>query len=95
MSEFDQIETRLKHLFEGKLESPRIRVFSDQPWKVLVQIVSSTFEGLDEGERQALVWQVLLDELAEFDRRRIEFIYTDAPSDLEDTDALLTHPTRS
>ena len=44
-------------------------------------VVSPTFEGMDEGERQHRVWQLVLDRLGSPASVAVEFIYTYSPSE--------------
>ena len=53
----------------------------DQPGvRILVQVVSPSFESMDEGERQSLVWGKLLDNLPDHESRWVEVVFTDSPA---------------
>lgn len=68
------------------LDSPRVRAF-DAPgsaYSVMAQVVSPDYELMDEADRQAMVWRLIHKELTTDEQRRVEFVYTDAPSELED-----------
>jgi hypothetical protein len=83
MTEREVFADRFRHSIEGAVDDPAIDVMPGYGSKFLVSLVTPSFEGMDEGERQAIIWQRVLDGLGPEDRRRIEFIYTDAPSEVE------------
>ena len=81
VNEFDaRFETCLRGL---DLENPQIRVYPADyaEYKYFGSIVSRSFEGMGEAGRQSLVWGRILDALDDDDQRRIEFVYTNAPSE--------------
>jgi len=63
------------------LDDPIIRVVPGDHHRVVGIIVSPTFEGKDEAERQDIVWDRVLKDLDDQDQSRIEFLYTDTPSE--------------
>ena len=65
------------------LSNLAVRVFPADPHatKYFGEVISTSFEGLSEGRRQAIVWRKLLDTLDEDDQARVEFVITDAPSE--------------
>jgi stress-induced morphogen len=65
------------------IADPQVRILEESGTRVLAQVVSSSFEGMDEGERQRLVWSKLLDELGDDQSRWVEFVFTDSPNELE------------
>lgn len=73
------------------LDGLRIRVYpADRAnYRYFASVVSDTFEGKDEAWRQSQVWGRILDSLDDADQRRVEFVYTDAPSERPD---LVTTP---
>jgi acid stress-induced BolA-like protein IbaG/YrbA len=77
--------------FEACLESvavssARVRVFGADsgPYQYYGKLVSPDFEGMNEAERQRLVWDRILAMLGERDQERVAFVYTDAPSEIGD-----------
>ncbi len=76
--------------------SPEARVFpaDSGPYQYFGELISPNFEGMDEAERQRLVFDRILERLDERDRERIAFIYTDAPSE-RDKNSSDTVPTTS
>jgi hypothetical protein len=54
--------------------------------KALVTIISSDFEGMDEGRRQEKVWERILSDLTPDEQERIDYIFTRAPSELDAKD---------
>lgn len=76
--------------FQACLESvavlnPQVRVFGADSanYQYFGKIVSHDFEGMNEAERQRLVWDRILALLGERDQERIAFVYSDAPSELK------------
>jgi hypothetical protein len=66
------------------VSSPRVWVFGADsgPYQYYGKLVSPDFEGMNEAERQRLVWDRILAMLSEQDQERVAFVYTDAPSEL-------------
>ncbi len=84
MKLFNDFDRRLEASLRGlKLDAPIIRVLpaDSAKYKCFADIISETFEGMDEAERQAIAWGRILETLDDEDQRRIEFMYTDAPSE--------------
>ena len=81
-----RLETTLRAL---PIESPEIRVYPADPakYKYFGSVTSRSFEGLDDGRRQAMVWDQILNTIDDEDQRRIEFVYTHAPSERITSDA--------
>ena len=82
MDELEQFRDRLERSLLGVLERPRVSAMRGDYYKILGTIISPTFEDMDEGKRQEIVWERVLDTFDEDDQRRIEFLYTDAPSEV-------------
>ena len=74
---------RLRQGLESSLDRPEVSATWGSYYKILAFVVSPTFEGMDEAERQEIVWGGVMDTFGEDDQRRIEFIYTDAPSEVD------------
>lgn len=53
---------------------------------VIATIVSGSFEGMDEAERQSMVWNALLKQLDDRERGAVEFVFTIAPGEHEPVD---------
>ena len=76
-----QLAEKVRRLIEGLgLDAPEVRVMPEGR-HLTAQVVSGSFEGLDEATRQARVWKVF-DALTDDERRRLEFIFTNAPSEM-------------
>jgi hypothetical protein len=45
-------------------------------------IVSPTFDGMEDFDRQRLAWQAVLDHISEEDRRWITFLFTHTPAEM-------------
>ena len=68
-----------------------VKVAPSNAFLVIAQIVSPNYEGMDEAERQSMVWNHIHRALDDEEQRRVEFVYTDAPSELEEL--VENHPT--
>lgn len=78
-----QFLTRLKQALATLPLAHResVQLVNEDAPQCIVVIVSSDFEGMDEADRQSLVWGHLLHSIAVEEMGRIEFIFTDAPSE--------------
>jgi hypothetical protein len=82
MMDLKEFEEKLKKGLEDYLESPEISAIPGDLTTVLGVIVSPTFESLDEADRQEIVWDRVFKTFNEEERRQIEFLYTNAPSEV-------------
>ncbi|MEO6811514.1 MAG: hypothetical protein ABI353_20570 [Isosphaeraceae bacterium] len=83
MNSHVDFQQRLLQTLKGlDLEEPEVRVVPGDQFKYLGIVVSRSFEGMDEAERQELVWERVLRTLDRDDQAQIEFIYTDTPSEI-------------
>jgi hypothetical protein len=83
-----RLEDRVRALLEGlDIVSPQVRIIDHYGARILAQVISPSFETMDEGDRQRLVWGKLLDELPDQDSRMVEFVYTDSPSEIAEAEA--------
>jgi hypothetical protein len=84
---------RVRKVLEGlEVEDPKVSILDTRGSKVLASVVSPSFETMDEGERQALVWGRLIDELGDYDSRWVEFVYTDSPTEVAEAAKVATEP---
>ncbi len=82
------IKERVKKVLEGlDLADLQVRILENRGTRVLVSVVSSSFEEIDEGHRQRMVWGRLINELGDYDSRRVEFVFTDSPSEIAEANA--------
>lgn len=58
----------------------RVLVDEDER-KLIARVIASRFEGIDEGLRQEEISRVLLEKLDRDGRERVEFVFTDTPSE--------------
>ena len=74
-------------LLAVQVSCPQVRVFEADSgkYKYYGKLVSPDFEGMNEGQRQRLVFDTILERMSDFDQRRIAFIFTDAPSEVHQT----------
>jgi hypothetical protein len=77
-----EFRDRLARALAGELEDAEITAERGRGYKVLGFVVSPKFEGMDEGERQDIAWSAIMDEFSLAEQAWIEFIYTDAPSEI-------------
>jgi hypothetical protein len=82
MTELEHYRELLTHAMEGHLESPKVEVMEGDPYRYLGNIISPTFEGMDDYDRQLLVWGRVYDTLSEEDHRWIEFLFTNTPAEM-------------
>jgi acid stress-induced BolA-like protein IbaG/YrbA len=69
------------------LRDPEITV-DDSTGSVLATVVSASFTGMDEAERQRLVWNELRATLEDRERVAVEFVFTLAPEEQEAEEAV-------
>ncbi len=73
---------QVKQLLEGMdLEDPKVEILEPFGRKLLIGVISPSYERMNEGERQALVWDKLLDAIGDDATRWVEFVYTDSPTE--------------
>jgi hypothetical protein len=82
MNDGERYRELLSRGVEGRLESPEIRMIETEPFRYAGVVISPTFEGMEDHDRQRLAWQAVLDTFSEEDRRWIEFIYTHTPAEM-------------
>ena len=58
------------------LRNARIDVTMDEAGNVIATLESPQFDGLDEAERQAMVWNQLRADLPADEQARVEFVFT-------------------
>lgn len=74
-----------KTLGDLGLEEPTISVDSIDR-SVIATILSRSFSGMDEAERQKMVWRALRQNLDDHERVAVEFVFTVAPDEQESVD---------
>lgn len=84
MLDLDSFRDQLGRSVADRLDSPRIDALPGMGGMFLGVVIAPEFEDMNEGQRQSLVWRGVLDHFAEEDLERIEFIYTDAPSEVDE-----------
>jgi hypothetical protein len=82
MSEVERYRELLRQSMEGHLESPKVDVIEDEPFRFLGNIISPTFEGMEDWERQEFVWGRVYQTFNEEDRRWLDFLFTNTPSEM-------------
>ncbi len=92
----DDFPLRLRACLESvKVSDPVIRVFpaDSAAYQYFGKLVSPDFEGMNEAQRQRLVFDRILEQMNGHDQDRIAFIYTDAPSEVVRTSKTPATPT--
>lgn len=74
-----------KTLGDLGLEEPTISVDSIDR-SIIATILSRSFSGMDEAERQKMVWRALRQNLDDHERVAVEFVFTVAPDEQECVD---------
>lgn len=83
MSDRNEFEAKLRRSIERSgIESPYIEFLPPSPGRVLILVVSPTFEGMEESERLDLVYGPIMEDFTTREVDTIEFIYADAPSEI-------------
>jgi hypothetical protein len=82
MIDLARFTDKLRSCLEGYLQDPQVSAIPSGYTKVMGVVVSPAFETMNEAERQELVWDRVLRTFDESEVKRIEFIYTDAPSEV-------------
>ncbi|MCA9643931.1 MAG: hypothetical protein H6718_16155 [Polyangiaceae bacterium] len=65
-----------------ELEAPQIDVHGIDR-SIIATVVSGSFSGMDEAERQKMVWHALRQSLNDQERLAVEFVFTVAPDEEE------------
>lgn len=66
-----------------ELKAQKVEIVDRERSKIFIQVVSPIFEGMDEAERQAIVWSILEERVGLDEMGRLGFVYTDSPSELK------------
>lgn len=91
--ELDRLSQQLARALDGRLDGPRVTLEQNDSGRLFAYIVSPSFENMEDSDRQALAWGAVLDNFDEGDQRRIEFIFTDAPSEIDvSTEPIVANP---
>ncbi len=70
-------------LMQLNVIDPEVKILDEYGYRVVAVVVSRSFEGMTDGDRQHLVWRKLLEELTDREQEWVEFVFTKAPSELE------------
>jgi hypothetical protein len=82
------LEEKVQKRLEGlEIVDPKVRIIKNYGLRILAQVVSPSFETMDEGDRQVFVWGKLLDDLPDRESLMVEFVYTDSPSEIAEAEA--------
>lgn len=82
MNQVERYKELLRRSMDGHLESLQVDVKEGDPCRFLGNIISPTFDGMDDFDRQHLVWGRVYDTLAEEDHRWIQFLFTHTPAEM-------------
>lgn len=78
------IKEKIKNVLERlDVAEPEVKILDEFGYRVVAVVISKTFEGMSDGDRQHLVWGKLLDELTDREQEWVEFVFTKAPSELD------------
>ena len=79
MTEFAE---KVRKSLEGLgLANAEILFEDPDSYRLVAVLLSDSFDGMEEGERQEMVWGKLLADFDDDEIRRVEFVFTQAPSD--------------
>ena len=83
----DSIKDKVRHALEGlRLDAPRVDVY-ESTTSVFATVVSESFTGMDEAERQQRVWDALRACLSADENSAVEFVFTISPSEEHEQEA--------
>jgi acid stress-induced BolA-like protein IbaG/YrbA len=71
---------------------PEVRFLDEYGYRVVALVVSPSFEGMSDGDRQHMVWGRLLNELTRRELEWVEFVFTKAPSEIDPAGARSKSP---
>ena len=77
------LRERLESSLQGLVLEMKLEVVKNDRYMYFITITSPMFESMDEADRQSLVWDRVLNRLTPSEWTHIEFIFTYAPSELE------------
>jgi acid stress-induced BolA-like protein IbaG/YrbA len=82
------MKERVKSILEQlEVDNPQVTILEASGAGILAQVVSDSFQGMEDWERQRLVWSKLLETLGDDRSRWVEFVFTDTPSELAEAEA--------
>jgi len=82
MTKLERHKEILRQSMEGFMESLTIEVKESEPFRFVANIVSPTFEGMEDWERQEFVWKRVYEKFSEQDIQWLEFIFTNTPAEM-------------
>lgn len=75
-------QDRVRAVLESlPLDHSEIYVVPVESGRLIATVVSESFDGMDEAERQEYVWNALLRETKPPERDQVEFVFTVSPHD--------------
>lgn len=83
MSDLETFSERLRKSLEPVLADVEVSADPGDGAKMLMYVVSPSFESMDDGDRQHMIWAHALKTFDYDEQDLIEFIYTEAPSEIE------------
>jgi acid stress-induced BolA-like protein IbaG/YrbA len=77
------IKERVKRVLEGlDLVDSEVKIPENRGTRVLAAVISPSFEAMEEADRRSMIWGQLIDELGDYDSRRVESIFTATPREV-------------
>jgi acid stress-induced BolA-like protein IbaG/YrbA len=76
------METKLRKILQRVGGPTATVIIKRDDWRFVATLVAPRFEGMHEIERQEQVWEALLDELSDTEAEFLEFVFTEAPSEI-------------
>ena len=76
----DEVKKILEQL---DLDNPQVEILEESGAKIMAQVVSTSFEGMDDWKRQRLVLSKLRESLGEDRSQWVEFVFTSTPGEVE------------
>ena len=80
------IEERVVQVLKGlDLVEPEIKIFDSHGSRILAAVISPSFEGMDDADRQSMIWGQLIDELGDYDSRQVGYVITSTPQEVAES----------
>ncbi|MBC8070062.1 MAG: hypothetical protein IAG13_17115 [Deltaproteobacteria bacterium] len=76
------METKLRKILQLVGGPAATVIVAREDWRFVATLIAPCFEGMHEIERQEVVWEALLDQLSDTEAEFLEFVFTEAPSEI-------------
>lgn len=77
----EELESRVQAILRENFNVSRFESSIESPGRLVVRVVSPTFDGVDDVERQVQVWKILRENLSEDELLALEYVFTEGEKD--------------